>query len=202
MTPDQLFQIIRHPQVPDAVTLARCNKWIDALNAAMAEFEINTPARAAHFVAQLAHESGRFQYTHEIWGPTKAQAAYDSRADLGNTDPEAIEIARRHGSTPGKWFRGWGPIQTTGYKNLKRAGEILGLDLLNQPSLLDDPLNGCRAAGLFWRDNELNEAADTNNIDHVSDKVNRGHITLAVGDSNGFPEREELTKKALIAMGA
>jgi len=94
ITVDQLFQILYYPEIPEKLLRARCERWLPWLNAAMAEFEINSPLRAAMFIAQLAHESGRFLYTREIWGPTKAQAGYDARADLGNTKPEAIAIAK------------------------------------------------------------------------------------------------------------
>src|ERR1051326_5350736 len=42
-------------------TLQDAPRWTTALNAAMDRFEINTPARAAAFLAQTAHESGEFR---------------------------------------------------------------------------------------------------------------------------------------------
>ena len=51
--------------------------FLPALNAAMAEFGINTPARAASFLAQLAHESGQLVYVRELWGPTPSQLRYE-----------------------------------------------------------------------------------------------------------------------------
>src|SRR5437763_402186 len=36
-------------------------RWTAALNASMDRFEINTPSRAAAFLAQTAHESAEFQ---------------------------------------------------------------------------------------------------------------------------------------------
>ena len=169
ITAEQLFNIIYYPQIAAYMLRARCEKWLPWLQAAMDKYEINTPVRIAHFLAQLAYESGRFVYTKELWGPTTAQRGYDTRADLGNTKPEAISIARYHGSTPGKWWMGHGPIQITGYDNHKRCGEALGLDLLNLPELLENPEFGALAAGWFWQVNGLNEIADTGNVDHVSD---------------------------------
>ncbi|WP_245440603.1 hypothetical protein [Neorhizobium sp. T25_13] len=46
---------------------------------------LNRPHRVAHYLAQLMHESGAFRFDQEIWGPTAAQARYDTRTDLGNT---------------------------------------------------------------------------------------------------------------------
>lgn len=201
ITAEQLAAIIQCSQVAATVLLGRCHKWLPHLLAAMNEFHINTPLRAAHFIAQLAHESGRFVYTKELWGPTRAQRGYDGRADLGNTLPEAIAIAKLHNSTPGRWWAGHGPGQVTGYNNHKFCGEMLGLDLLNHPELLELPEHGCRAAALFWYTNDLNEIADTGNVDHVSDRYNRGRITARVGDSNGYAERKMLTERGLRVLG-
>lgn len=201
LTADMLFYIIHYPQIAAAMLHARCEKWVPWLQGAMDEYQINTPVRMAHFLAQLAHESGRFVFNKELWGPTAAQRGYDHRADLGNTKPEAIAIAQQHKSTPGKWWMGHGPIQITGYNNHKACGEALGLDLLNHPELLEMPQHGARAAGWFWSVNNLNPIADTGNVDHVSDKINRGRLTEKVGDSNGYAERKMLTERAYKALG-
>lgn len=72
-------------------TLGKITVFLDPLNATMEEFFINTRMRKAAFLAQLAHESGQFNYVEEI----ASGAAYDDRADLGNTKPEAIALADR-----------------------------------------------------------------------------------------------------------
>lgn len=187
----QLANIIRsYPPLPERFLLDRCEKWVPNLNAAMCEFEINNVPRVAHFIAQTAHESGRFFYTRELWGPTRAQRGYEGRKDLGNTQPG-----------DGFRFRGRGPIQITGRSNYRMTGAALGIDLLAQPDLLAQIDVGCRAAAYWWRTAGLNELADRGNIDHVSDRINRGRITAPVGDSNGFAERKLLTERALKELG-
>jgi putative chitinase len=73
------------------------------LTAAMAEFAIEAPRRAAAVLAQLAHESGQFRFMEGIWGPTDAQRRREpvtklskalGNAEIGacsnETDPQAV----------------------------------------------------------------------------------------------------------------
>src|ERR1051326_2343335 len=47
------------------------------------QYEINTPLRIAHFLAQVAEESDGFCTTEEY----ASGKAYENRADLGNVNP-------------------------------------------------------------------------------------------------------------------
>lgn len=152
----------------------RAAGFLNPINTAMAEFEINTPLRAAAFLAQLAHESGQLRYMREL----ADGSAYEMRADLGNTWPG-----------DGRRYKGRGPIQITGRYNYAACGAVLGLDLISNPELLEIPKNGCRAAGWFWQVNHLNRWADAGDFDGVSDVINRGRKTPKIGDSNGWDDR-------------
>ena len=68
--------------------------------------------RLAHFMGQCGHESGGFRYMGEI----ASGAAYEGRADLGNTQPG-----------DGRRFKGRGPIQLTGWTNYRRVGRMIGI---------------------------------------------------------------------------
>src|SRR3954465_5080236 len=96
---------------------ARGTQLFPPLAAAMTEFAIGTPARAAAFLAQIAHESGQLRFMEEIWGPTPAQGRYEPLSPLatglGNTT-----------LGDGKRFKGRGPIQLTGRANYQRFGDL------------------------------------------------------------------------------
>ena len=118
---------------------ARLDAHLPYIFPAMQMGRIDTPARIAAFLAQLAHESGEYRYMAEIWGPTEAQLGYEGRADLGNTQPG-----------DGRKFAGHGPIQVTGRANHRACGAWLGLDLEAAPQLLTRPEYGTASAVWFW----------------------------------------------------
>lgn len=190
LTLDQLASIM-----PDTKRV-KLALWLDPLNRSMDEFGIDTPQRQACFLAQVAHESGQLRYTQEL----ASGDDYTNRGDLGNTDPEAILIAADHGSTPGRWWKGHGLIQITGYHNHKACGEALGLDLLNTPMLLTYPEHAARSAAWFWREHDLNRWADAGDFDGVSDVINRGRKTLKEGDANGYADRIAAYQRAVTVL--
>lgn len=160
------------------------------LTNAMVEFYIDSPARQAAFLAQVAHESGELRYAEEI----ATGVAYDHRADLGNTRPEAIAIASKHGATPGRWWKGHGPIQITGYDNHLACGIALGLDLLNNPTLITKPLAGSRSSAWFWAVfKALNPLADAGEFRAITRRINGGY--------NGLAERLKYWERAKLALG-
>ncbi|WP_219117024.1 glycoside hydrolase family 19 protein [Janthinobacterium sp. UMAB-56] len=166
MTLDQLIKIMPNAR-------AKAGIFLLALNAAMAEFGINTPARQASFLAQLAHESGQLLYVREL----ASGAAYEGRRDLGNTQPG-----------DGVRFRGRGLIQVTGRTNYAACGKALGLDLLAKPELLEQTVNACRSAGWFWQSRGLNALADAGDQVAVTKRIN--------GGANGLAERQAYFKVA------
>ena len=60
---------------------SRIDSYLGYINGWADHFEINTTLRMAHFLAQIAHESGELRYTREI----ASGRAYEGRKDLGNT---------------------------------------------------------------------------------------------------------------------
>lgn len=147
--------------------------------------------RLAHYVAQIAHESGRFRYDKEIWGPTEAQRRYDGRTDLGNT-------AAMDGD--GYLYRGRGPIQITGRSNYRqfrdwaRAWDPMAPDFEAAPdAVLTAPWEGL-APIWYWETRGLGAYADRNDIEMITRRIN--------GGTNGFDDRIDLyTRSALVFLG-
>jgi putative chitinase len=131
----------------------------------------------AAFIAQIGHESGQLQYVREIWGPTPSQAKYEGRADLGNT-------VKGDGSK----YRGRGLIQITGRANYAACGEALGLDLVNQPELLELPQHAAMSAAWFWKQKGLNELADKDQFNTITRRIN--------GGLNGLQDRLDIWGRA------
>ena len=157
-------------------------KWAAVMSAAMAAFAIDTPNRAAAFLAQCGHESGRGRYTRELWGPTAAQSRYEGRKDLGNV---------RAGD--GKRYMGRGLIQTTGRANY--AATTLGLraiahgvpDFEAAPELLELPEWAALSAAWYWHSRRLNALADLDtdaSFLAITKKIN--------GGTNGLADRRTL----------
>lgn len=176
MNLDQLKKIIPYAG-------PRAGIFLVPLNDAMDEFGIDTPARQAAFLAQIAHESGSLRYVREI----ASGAAYEGRKDLGNIKPG-----------DGRRFRGRGLIQITGRSNYGACSRALFGDerLLMSPEILEEPVMACRSAAWFWKVNGLNRWADSGDFDGVSDVINRGRKTVKEGDANGYADRLAFYKRA------
>jgi putative chitinase len=148
------------------------------------QYEITTPLRIAHFMAQASAETGGFRWLREIWGPTAAQRGYEGRADLGNT------IAG-----DGQKFLGRGVFQITGRDNYERYGKRCGLDLACEPKLAEDPATALKIACMYWADHRLNAYADADNILGTSNGINRGN-PASIREPNGYEDRKAALRKA------
>lgn len=96
-----------------------------------------------------------------------ANLVYSSR--MGNGPAESGE---------GWKFRGRGLKQLTGKDNYTRCGAALGVDLVDNPDLLLEPLYAARSAGWFWKSNNLSAFADVGDIRGMTKKINGGFIGL------------------------
>lgn len=132
--------------------------------AAMLKAGITTQRRASMFLAQVLHESAGLRYFEEI----ASGAAYEGRADLGNTHPG-----------DGVRYKGRGPIQLTGRTNYRAAGAALGLPLERTPELASKHAIGWLIATWFWQTRGLNALADRGDFTGVTRRINGGVNGLA-----------------------
>jgi putative chitinase len=168
--------------LPNAIE-ANVTRYFEPLRQRMVHYGIDTPLRQAHLLAQVGHESAELAFTEEI----ASGAAYEGRADLGNTEPG-----------DGVRFKGRGLIQLTGRANYAEYGREVGLDLLSDdnPRLVaTDPGLAVDVACWFWRKRNLNKWADRDDVRKITKRINGGY--------NGLDHRTAiLTRaKALLARG-
>ena len=185
--------------------------------------QINTPLRLAHFIAQAGHETGGFTIIREettwssdrfcqLW-PTHFKAGdltfkakylacrgqpenlaelaygYKIRGDLGNTEPG-----------DGWHFRGGGVFQGTGRSWYREAGAAIGMDLENQPDLIEDPRVSLMTAIWWWNKHGLNQFADGNYGRAIGNCINRGNA-FSKYEPIGADERKRWFDRAWAVIG-
>lgn len=182
-------------------------KFATPLAEACAEWGIDTPLRLAAFLAQIAHESGQLRtlvenlnYSAEALLRVFPRHFDAGRAAASARQPERIGsrvYANRMGNGDeaggdGWRYRGRGLIQVTGKANYAACGAALGLDLIAQPELLEQPGPAARSAGWFWHSNGLNRPADACDIETITRRIN--------GGLTGFEDRKVHYARACAAL--
>ena len=161
------------------------------------KFEINTPLRLAHFLAQCGHESGGFRLVKEnlnysakgLMGIFKKYFPNEALAKAYERKPEKIAnkvYGGRMGngdeaSGDGAKYCGRGFIQLTGKTNYQAFFKSIGADVNTDPSSVATqyPL---ASAAWFFNKNGLHKLADGGATDTVvtsiTKRVNGGTIGL------------------------
>lgn len=139
--------------------------------------DLDTPLRQAHFIAQLAHESGGFRTTTEY----ASGKEYNGRRDLGNTQPG-----------DGVRYKGRGLIQITGRFNYRAMGKALGQDFEDNPTEAADFPWAALTAAVYWKNRNINRVADRDDIRAVTKLINGGY--------NGLADRESYLTRAKAAL--
>lgn len=161
-----------------------------------AKFNITTPLRLAHFLAQCAHESGNFKAISENLnysadGLKKIFPKYfpGTLSESYARNPEKI-ASRVYGGRMGNGdettkegfkFRGRGFIQLTGKQNYTNFTKFIGEDCVANPDLVSSkyPL---ASAAFFFNSNKLweicDKGADDATVTAVTKRVNGGTIGL------------------------
>ena len=171
-------------------------RYVGALNIVGEHYGLfENPKRMAAFLAQIAHESGGFNFVEEglnysaqalmkTWPkrfPTLAIARQYAR------NPQKIAnkgYANRMGngteaSGDGYKFRGRGLIQLTGKDNYMRFAKSIGKTLDETIAYLETADGAVASAAWFWDANKLNIYADKGDFTGLTRRINGGTIGLA-----------------------
>ena len=182
---DQLKQMVKNPHI---------DHWHEAIDQLLPEYDINTPARVAAFVAQCAHESGNFAFIKEnlnyrAVSLMKTFGKYFPTMDLAlqyEKRPEKIAnrvYANRMGngdeaSGDGYRFCGRGLIQLTGRDIYTFFAGSLGIPVEDASEYLATFEGAAQSACWFWETNNLNCFADAGDIKGLTRAINGGYIGL------------------------
>ena len=178
--------------IPDAV--------IQMIPDTAAKFQINTPLRLAHFLAQCGHESGGFRLTKEnlnysakgLNGIFKKYFPTLESALPYERKPEKIAnkvYGGRMGNGPeasgdGAKFCGRGYIQLTGKDNYTAFGKSIGEDVCANPQVVAEKY-ALLSAAWFFSKNGLHKMADEGASDTVVTKITK----RVNGGTIGLPDR-------------
>ena len=157
----------------------RIDLYYEPLKAGMTKYGITTALQAAHFLAQLGHESMSFLYAEEI----ASGSAYEGRKDLGNTEPG-----------DGRRFKGRGLIQLTGRANYAAYSRYTGIDYLAKPEWVStDPMVAVDVSCWFWKDRGVDKLAEQDDVKAVTRRINGGF--------NGLDDRMQNLRRAKAVLG-
>jgi putative chitinase len=174
------------------------DKVIEQIPGVMEKFQINTPLRLAHFLAQCGHESGGFRLTKEnlnysakgLMGIFKKYFPTEALAKQYERKPEKIAnkvYGGRMGNGPeasgdGAKYCGRGYIQLTGKDNYTAFGKSINENIATNPTVVADKY-ALLSAAWFFNKNGLHKLADGGATDavvtQITKRVNGGTIGLA-----------------------
>jgi putative chitinase len=202
-----MIALVQLQKIFPKTTVETLSKYVEPLIKVFKTYEINTSLRQAHFLAQIGHESGGFNFTKENLNYSadallKVFPKYfnaDSAASHAR-NPQMIAnrvYSNRMGngdvaSNDGFTYRGRGLIQLTGKTNYTAFGKAVGLDLAKVVPYLETPEGAAMSAGWFWDTNKLNAKADADNIQSVTKTIN--------GGTNGMDDRMAILARAKAAL--
>ena len=166
VTREQILAIM--PNAKDKVDV-----FLPYINDYAEVFHIDTPKRMAHFLAQIAHESGELRYTKEL-GNKNDFRKYDVgrlKNMLGNLK-----------DGDGYKYRGRGLIQITGRANYQayQNSKYCTGDIMEHPELLEEPLGATKSAMWWWWKHDLNKLADSDCFVAITKTINGGTNGLAL----------------------
>ena len=166
--------------MPSAVRKKKSDRCYEPLVKGMKKYEIDTPLRAAHFIAQ---ESATRPHRSSTWKRSRTVRDTRARSDLGNTQPG-----------DGKRFKGRGLIQLTGRANYEAYSNDCGIDYVTNPTAIaTDPFACVDVACWYWHKRQINRLADKDDVKAVTKAVNGGF--------NGLDDRMDYLYRSKAVLG-
>lgn len=197
LTLEQLKQSVPNCEHPE--------RFLPHLNHYMINEGIITPPRKAHFLSQVAHESGDLNRLTENLNYSATALLNTFRkyfADRETAEKYArrpIDIANRvyanrmgngpESSGDGWRYRGAGLIQLTGKNNHKAFADASGKPLAAIGDYLRSYEGAVHSAVWFWTQNGLNKLADQNDIMGITRRINGGY--------NGLQDRTDKFRRII-----
>ncbi len=167
------------------------------LPAVAEKYQICTPLRMAHFLAQCAHESGNFSQKEEnlnysLEALLRVFPKYFNPQNVAPYVRRPVEIASRvyanrmgngnEQSCDGWYFRGRGYIQLTGKDNYMKFDAGVSDNLIDHPELVATKYPLLSAAWFWTVEKRLNDLADLGPdqqvVADITKKVNGGYHGL------------------------
>jgi putative chitinase len=181
-------------------------RYVDPLNKICKQYGIlDNHKRVAAFLAQVAHESGGFNFTRENlnYSAKALQSVFrkyfstEALAKQYERKPEQIAnrvYASRMGNGDEKsgdgWaYRGRGLIQLTGKDNYTRFASSIKKTLKETVEYLETNEGAVVSAAWFWDTNKLNTFCDKDDFVTLTKRIN--------GGTNGLEDRKHHYELAL-----
>lgn len=184
------------------------NKYLDAFvayfNMYSEVYEVNTPLRISHALAQFLHESGNLRYLEENLnysadGLLKTFPKYFNAESAKQYARQPQKIASRvyanrmgngnEASGDGWRYRGRGVLQLTGkiqYQNYTNSDLCVG-NAVNDPDMIASFPEALKSAFWFWEVHDLNRLADKDDCRAITRIINGGY--------NGISNRQFLLRR-------
>jgi putative chitinase len=181
------------PQGDNRIPALRAH-MIGEAPAVFAKYGINNPTVLAHLMAQISHECGaglevveNLNYSPErmveVW-PSRFHNVQEAAPYAHN--PKALannvyngRMGNRGGTDDGWDFRGRGAVQTTGRDGYQRLAKQSGLDVVNNPEMVNAPEHFLECGVADFILCGCLPYAIKNDIFNVTKRLNGGTVGLA-----------------------
>ena len=149
--------------------------YVDWLNDAMQQYQIDTHLRIAAFLATVAIESAHLRVAEESLYYLNPERLAKIFPRAFKSAQEAEPYARNPEALSEKLYDGYhgrGLIQLTWRKNYQECSNALGVDFVTQPEKLTHPKWASFSAAWYFNSHGCLSAADRGDMDEVTLLVN------------------------------